>query len=340
MGIELVTAWVIVVALGVYAVLGGADFGSGALEMLARGPRKRAQRGALSDAIGPIWEANHIWLIVVIVVTFICFPRAFAMASTALHVPLTIMLLGIVLRGSAYVFRMYGAPEQSRAWGLAFSVASVATPVMLGVCLGALGTGRLTFDDAGVYTGGWIVAWMAPFPWLVGLFALTLFAQLAAVYMCVETDGALRGDFRRRALLLSGGVVVVGLVVRVVAIGGAPTLSDRLLGSWWSWPLQGLTAVATGVLFWSLWTGRVALARSAAVAQAGLVVAGFGASMFPDLIVGAVTIEEASAPWLTHALTLGSLAAGSVVLLPSLWLLMRTFKGERAFAVVDAGGAG
>src|SRR3954449_7568971 len=132
--LELIIAAILLISLILYALMGGADFGGGIWDMLATGPRAQRQRDAIEDAIGPIWEANHVWLILVIVVLFTGFPEAFAAISVALHVPLTLFVIGVVLRGSAFAFRsldMSGDPGQRR-FGLVFSMASTIAPVLLG----------------------------------------------------------------------------------------------------------------------------------------------------------------------------------------------------------------
>src|SRR6185503_10028786 len=128
---ELIAA-VMAVALNAYVLTGGADFGGGVWDLFAAGPRRDRQRALIAESIAPIWEANHVWLIVVVVVLFTAFPPAFAMLGTVLHIPLTILLVGIVLRGSAFVFRSYGTRGRSR-WGAAFASASIVTPLLLGI---------------------------------------------------------------------------------------------------------------------------------------------------------------------------------------------------------------
>ena len=122
-GLPEVAAGAMVLALVAYLLMGGADFGGGAWDLLARGARRDAQRALVADAIGPIWEANHVWLILVVVLLFTCFPTGFARITTVLHVPLTLMLVGIVLRGSAFTFRAYDAREDAdqRRWGTTFA---------------------------------------------------------------------------------------------------------------------------------------------------------------------------------------------------------------------------
>ena len=123
-------AGIILIALTAYVLMGGADFGGGVWDLLASGSRKARQRDLIAHAIGPVWEANHVWLILAVVLLFTCFPSAFARIAIALHVPLTLMLIGIVLRGSAFVFRSYGG-----GGGRVFAVASLVTPVLLGVAV-------------------------------------------------------------------------------------------------------------------------------------------------------------------------------------------------------------
>src|SRR5690606_19033775 len=199
----------------VYALTGGADFGAGVWSLLARGPRKDAQRAAVHHAIAPIWEANHVWLIFVIVVLLSAFPRAFSAISVALHIPIALALLGIVFRGAAFAFHAYGihTDRTRQVWSRVFYVSSIATPVLLGNIAGALGTGQIRVLDGRVTTGV-LAGWTAPFAWVVGAFTLALFATLAATYLCAEAeDRALSDDFRRRAIaaeLVTG--VLAGLV--------------------------------------------------------------------------------------------------------------------------------
>jgi len=181
-GIWDLLAGIMMLALTFYVLLGGADFGGGVWDLLAGGSRAARQRALIADAIGPIWEANHVWLILVVVLLFVCFPSAFAAISTALHIPLTVMLLGVVLRGSAFAFlHAYTHDEQHhdprpRRWSRVFAVASLITPVTLGVTLGALSTG-IHLDAAGRVQTDFVSEWLAPFPFAVGLFTLWLFSR-------------------------------------------------------------------------------------------------------------------------------------------------------------------
>jgi cytochrome d ubiquinol oxidase subunit II len=331
---ELVLAGVMIVALILYALLGGADFGGGVWDLLASGPRRAEQRALIERAIGPIWEANHVWLILVIVLLFSAFPPAFAAISVALHVPLTLFLIGVVFRGSAFTFRAYDSrgDRQQKRWGLLFSLASVIAPILLGVMIGAIASGSIRVEDGGV-TSGFFAPWLAPFPILVGFFALALFAFLAASYLAWEAQSpALADDFRARAL--AAGVVVGALALATFAASwsGAPEIRKGLTERPWTWPLHAATATAALTAFAALIRRRFALARIAAAAQTALILLGWAASQYPYLLVPDLTLAGAMANPRTRQLILVALAAGTVVLFPSLFVLYRIFKGKKARA--------
>ena len=326
---------VILVALILYALLGGADFGGGIWDLLASGPRKDAQRALIEHAIGPIWEANHVWLILVVVVLFTAFPPAFAAISVALFVPLVLLLLGIVLRGAAFTFRAYEKPGDrvQSWWGLVFSGSSVLAPLVLGTVVGALASGRLRLGTEGAEP--W--AWLAPFPLSVGLFAAALFAFLAATYLAVEASGELREDFRRRAFGAGIAVFLCATLSGALSWREAPVIFAGLVLRTWSLPFHVATGAAAGAALALLLLGRVRAARAAAVAQVTLIVLGWGASQYPYLVVPELTLASASAPRNVQVALLWALAAGAVLLFPALYALFRIFKGERPFSVVDRG---
>src|SRR5215213_6744126 len=277
LSLELLAAGAMVVSLTFYALLGGADYGGGVWDLLARGRRARQQRALVAEAIGPVWEANHVWLILVVVILFTGFPPAFAAIATALHVPLTLLLVGIVLRGSAFTFRTYDSQRDDvqRRWGRVFSAASIITPVLLGVAVGAIASGTIKVEN-GVVTSGFWRSWLAPFPFAVGLFALALFAFLAAVYLTLEADeDALREDFRRRALIAGVTVGVLALTVFVLAGTGAPTVRAGISRTWWAVALHLFTAVFAIGAFYALWARRYRLARVCAAAQVTLILLGW-----------------------------------------------------------------
>ena len=335
---DVLLAGVLCVALVVYAITGGADFGGGVWELFASGPRARQQREAISVAVAPIWEANHVWLILAVVILFVGFPQAFAAISIALHIPITLLLMGIVLRGAAFVFRSYdvgaGAAARSQRWSAVFAIASTVSPVMLGVCAGAVASGDLTIDPAtGQVQTDFLSAWLAPFPWLVGAMTLCLFAFLAATYLCVEHAGEELGeDFRRRALV--SGVLLAPLALGALALSptGAPALYEGLLASPWAISFHvftGLLAVGALALLWRrVWRP----ARVLAAAQAACIVTGWGLSQFPLMIPPDLTIRAAAGPENVLEGVLWALAIGGLPLLAAFWWLFRVFKGEGAQA--------
>lgn len=336
MSLEMILAGSILVSLTFYALMGGADYGGGVWDLMAWGPRAKVQRELIAEAIGPIWEANHVWLILVIVVLFTAFPAAFAAIATALHIPLSLMLVGIVLRGSAFTFRSYDSKEDNvqRRWGRIFALASLITPVLLGVTVGAIASGDIHIKE-GYPTTGFISPWLAPFPLAVGVFALVLFAFLAAVYLTLETDDPdLREDFRRRALASALAVGGMALVVFLLSGTGAPVIRRGLSASRWTWPLQIATGVlAVGAIF-ALWTRRFRLARVCAVGQVTLILWGWALAQFPYLVEPDITIYNAAAAPATLRLLLAALVVGALLLFPSFYYLFRVFKGGSAFGTV------
>jgi cytochrome bd ubiquinol oxidase subunit II len=321
-------------ALVLYALLGGADFGGGIWDLLASGPRRREQRALVESAIGPVWEANHVWLVLVVVLLFTGFPRAFAAASIALFAPLTLLLVGIVLRGAAFTFRAYDHPVDrvQERWGLAFSAASAVAPVLLGIVVGAAASGRAGPAAAASRAP---FAWLTPFTVAVGLLAAALFAFLAATYLAVEAEGDLRGDFRRRALGAGSAVFACALAAGILSWRAAPAVFAGLTHRAFTIPLHLATGVAAVTALAALFRGRVRLGRAAATAQVALIVLGWGASQYPYVLAPELTLAEAAAPRATLVAVLWALAAGAVLLFPALYLLFRVFKGERPFAVMD-----
>lgn len=336
--------------LTLYAVTGGADFGGGVWDLLARGPRATAQRKLIDTAIAPVWEANHIWLIFVVVLLFTAFPPVFAAAAIGLHLPLVLMLLGITLRGAAFVFRHYGEGAAAQRWGHVFAWASTITPILLGIILAAVTRGVHT-DGGDLYAN--LGDWLSPFTLAVGAFTLALFAHVAAVFLAAEapgkSDSSLRGaasalqhDFRRRALLSGATALVLGGLCVVAALlseqADAASLArfgTRLLYSWWSVPLALLTATATGATYWLLRTARWRAARWAVIMQVVGVIIGWGAAQYPVLLAPGFTIHNAASPLITLQWVAPIVVGGSAILFPSLIWLMRTFKAEQRTEPVE-----
>ena len=317
-------AAIILISLTAYVLLGGAYFGGGVWYLLSRGPRKAAQRDLIAHAIGPVWEANHVWLILAIVLLFTCFPVAFARMAIVLHVPWTLVLIGIVLRGSAFIFRSYGG-----GGGRVFAVASLITPVLLGMGVGTVASGRVhDVTVAMSFYAGYVAPWLTPFAFAVGLFAVACFAFLAAVYLTLEAkDTDLREDFRLRAIG-AGVVVFLTAALALLLARHAPLVMRGLTASPWASTLHGLTAVAALTAFWALLTRRYRVARVAAAMQVVLILWGWGLAQYPYIVPPDLTIADAAAPTVTLELALSAVGLGAIVLFPSLYYLFRVFKGQ------------
>jgi cytochrome d ubiquinol oxidase subunit II len=314
------------VGLTLYTVLGGADFGAGIWHLFS-GRRGRTrdpalERELLEHTIGPVWEANHVWLIFVITVFWTTFPSAFGAFAATLYIPLTIVALGIIGRGAAYAFRKATDVEwQYRAYGLVFGLSSVLTPLVLGMIAGALASGRVPPE---IGAGDIIHSWTNPTSVYCGILAVGACAYLAAVYLTAdaarEADPGLAETFRRRALNTGIGVGLVALVGLAVLRTDAPQL------------VHGITHRGLPIVLLSLLCGlasmmlvtrrRYGQARVAAAATVATLLWGWGAAQYPVLLYPDLTVERAAAhPAVLHA-TLGVIAFSAVLLVPSIaWLI-------------------
>ena len=314
-----------------YVLLGGADFGGGFWDLLAGGAeRGRAQRDLIAHAIGPIWEANHVWLIFVIVILWSGFPVAFASAFSTLIVPLTLAAFGIILRGSAFAFRKeMPEVEMQRIFGATFAASSVLTPFFLGTVAGAVASGRVPVGNA---AGDIIGSWLNPTSMLGGVLAVGTCAYLAAVYLIRDAersrDAALIETFRRRAL--TTGIIVGAVAMAGIAVlrADAPVLFDGLTGR--ALPLI-LVSAAGGLASLALvWTRRFVLARGAGATAVAAVLWGWAVGQYPQILVGEMSITQAASdPAMIRAILI-SLLAGALILVPSLTWLFRIFQsGDR-----------
>ena len=331
--LEFALGFILLLGVILYAVLGGADFGGGIWDLLARGPRANQQRVVIAHAIGPIWEANHVWLIFVIVIVFTVFPPVYAALSVALFVPLMLALVGIVFRGVAFVYR---TPARSVAvvggvWDRVFAIASVVTPVFFGMAAGAVASGQIRVINGAVQGDPWST-WLAPFPLVIGLLALATCAFLAAVYLTVETTGDLQDDFRQRALGAGAAFALLAAIALPLARRDAPVIWQGLTGTRAIIvvPIGILLAVVTG---WAVFNRRFLLARYSAVAEVILLLTGWALAQYPYLVPPDLTFENAAATPAMLRAALVTYGLGAIVLVPSLWLLFRVFKADLPGAV-------
>ncbi|MGH7195330.1 MAG: cytochrome d ubiquinol oxidase subunit II [Candidatus Saccharimonadales bacterium] len=313
-----------------YALFGGADFGAGFWDLTAGGARRGAkQRALIEKSIGPVWEANHVWLIFVLVIMWTCFPPLFGAVFSTLWIPFTLAAFGVIARGSAFAFRKVVVKVwQRRLFGAAFALSSIITPFFFGAIAGAVASGRVPVAFG---TGNAISAWLNPVSIMTGLLAVAVCAYLAAVYLTADArrakDSQLVAQFRARALaagIMAGIIAAIGLVflhqdAQVLAHG----LAHRGL------PLVIISAVA-GVLALALLYARSFIAaRIVGAIAVTAVLWAWAAAQYPHLLTPGLTISAATAPPLVIKDTLISLAVGAVLLVPSLiWLYVLFQRGD------------
>jgi cytochrome d ubiquinol oxidase subunit II len=308
--------------LAAYGVLGGADFGAGFWSLAPGfGRDARAVRQHVHHAMGPVWEANHVWLIFVLAVCWTAYPTAFASILSTLSVPLFVAGLGIILRGTAYALRSeYAGIREEQLVGRIFAVSSILTPFALGAAIGGIASARVPVGNA---EGDLVTSWLNPTSALIGALAVATAAYLAAVYLAADSvrmgQQELARSFRTRAL---GAGVVAG----ALSIGGLLVLREDARPIWDGLTSgAGLVAVivsaAAGVATLALvWRGRFEPARFSAAVAVAAVVAGWPLAQRPTFLPG-LTIDEAAASDATLWGVIISVAIGAVVLVPSLALL-------------------
>jgi cytochrome d ubiquinol oxidase subunit II len=314
-----------ILGLTAYGVLAGADFGAGFWDLTAGGARRGgALRGMVQRSMSPVWEANHVWLILVLVVFWTAFPVAFASVTSTLYVPLFVAAAGIILRGTAFALRGQAATiNEARTLGAVFALSSVLTPFFLGTVLGGVASGRVPVGNA---AGDPISSWVNPTSMLVGVLAVLTGAYLAAVYLAGDSVRAARPDlaraFRARALgagLAAGAVAIGGLAV---LRGDAPTLYAGLT-SGRGVPLIALSAAGGVATLALVWFRRFGPARLTAAVAVGCLTVGWALAQSPYVLPGRLTLDAAAAADSTLVAVLVSAGVGIVVLVPSLWLLFR-----------------
>ncbi len=318
------------IGLVLYTVLAGADYGAGFWQLVAGGGhRGESVRTATYDAIGPVWEANHVWLVFVLTVVWTAYPTAFGSMASTLTIPLFVAAVGIILRGLGYALHTgSSAARQRRLIDAVFSLSSVLTPFALGTAVGGIASGRVPVGNA---AGDLLRSWWNPTSVLLGVLAVVTGAFLAAVYLCADEvrlgDLELARWFRSRAL-------IAGVVAGLVALGGlvvvrsdAPALFRGLTGGY---GLIGLIVSAVAgvatlalVLDWRFGSARL----SAALAVAGIL-AGWALAQRPVFLPG-LTVAQAAAPTATIIAVVVAVLGGAVILFPSLAVLFRLVLGGR-----------
>ena len=326
----------VLVGLAAYTVLAGADFGAGFWTLFPGGGRagRAATRDHARHAMRPVWEANHVWLIFVLVVCWTAYPVAFASITSTLAVPLFIAAVGIILRGAAYALR--GQLEEGRgqrAVESVFALSSVLTPFALGAVAGAIASGRVPVGNA---QGNLLTSWLNPTSVLVGTLAIATSGYLAAVYLAADArrlgERDLEHDFRLRALaagVAAGAIAVAGLLV--VGYDAPPIWSGLTTAV--GLGMVGVSAAAGLATLALVARRRFELARASAALAVAAIVAGWAAAQQPRFLPG-LTVGQAAAGRTTLIAVIVAVAIGAIVLIPSLILLFRLFLRGR----LDIGG--
>jgi cytochrome d ubiquinol oxidase subunit II len=326
-------AVVLLAAIVLYGLLGGADFGAGLWDLTAGGAARGARARALIDhSIGPVWEANHTWLIFCLVVLWSGFPTAFSAIVTTLYVPLGIAVFGIVLRGSGFAFRKVSMrTAEQRLNGVAFASSSVITPFCFGAIAGGVASGRVPSEGS----GDPVTSWLNPTSVLGGVLAILTCGYLAAAFLTADAERAGEADLvrwaRRRAIFSAAACGVIAFVGLFVLQHDAHRLFHRLLAV--GWPLLTVSALAglasiLAAVMPSLKV-RSRLVRPLAVLAVGAVLSGWGVGQYPYLLGTHLTIYDAAAPSTTMASLLAVAGLAVVLVVPSLlWLLTLAARGQ------------
>jgi cytochrome bd ubiquinol oxidase subunit II len=312
----------ILAGMAAYTVLAGADFGAGLWSLLTAGPLGGPAGQRIRDqarhAMGPVWEANHVWLIFVLVVCWTAYPVAFGSITSTLAAPLLIAAIGIIFRGAAYALR--GVADTSRAAENLFAASSVLTPFALGTTVGAIATGRVPVGNA---AGNLVTSWLNPASVLTGVLAVAFSGYLAAVFLAADSvrygEPDLAAAFRRRALAAgaaSGALAVAGLLV----LRGAGL--DLTRGA--ALVMVCLSAAGGLATLALCWRSAFALARATAAVAVAAVVVGWAAAQAPRFLPG-MTVTQAAAGRSTLTALIIAVACGAIVLVPSLALLFTLF---------------
>ena len=315
-------AVVLFVAITMYAVFGGADFGAGFWDLVAGGAKRGDRpREVIDHSIAPVWEANHVWLIFVFVVLWTCFPQAYASITLTMFVPLTLAALGVVLRGAGFAFRKaVFRTRDRRNFGAAFAASSVLVPYCLGAVVGGVASGRV---PAGGVAGDPWTSWVNPTSVVTGLLAVSLCAYLAAFFLVADasrlSDDAMVEYFRRRATAAAVAAGLVTVVGAFVVSHDAPYVYD------------GLTSRALPVVVVSVLSGGAALLlllrrvhrgpRLAAVVAVAAVVVAWGVAQWDYLLPESLTVAAGAAPSGTITAVLVATGLAVVVLVPAFALL-------------------
>jgi cytochrome d ubiquinol oxidase subunit II len=324
-----------------YAIFGGADFGAGVWDLLAGGgERAERVRDQIDRSIGPVWEANHVWLIFVLVVLWTAFSTAFSAIMTTLYIPLALAALGIVLRGAGFAFRHALPGPVQRPATRVFGLASVLTPFFMGTVVGAIASGEVPAGGDGDPTA----SWTGFLPLTTGVLFVLVAAYTAAIFLVRDSgaagEGGLRDYFERRALVAAvtaGAAAIVG----VVALHADGRYVYDGLTSWPGIALVILSGICGLAALGLLVSGRNFGLRAAAVGAGTAVIWGYFAAAFPYILPTSLSISGAAGASATLTAVIVVFIAAALTVIPSLILLYvlsqrQTLEGYSATSEVSS----
>lgn len=325
-------------AILLYVLLGGADFGAGIIELFTSSTNRHRTRKTMYEAIGPVWEANHMWLIIVIVILFVGFPKIYTTVSIYLHIPLVCMLLGIIARGTAFVFRNYDAvkDDMQKVYTPIFVISSVVTPFFLGIIAASSVSGTIDLQATN-FLDAYIFSWLNWFSVSVGVFTVTICAYLATVFIIGETDKlADRQLFTRKARRVIFVVMAAGGLVFIASYHeGIPLLN------WIFSDTPGIIAIilatiSLGFMFSFLNRNKPVMLRLLAGFQVSMILFAATYSHFPDIVLLkggqnlSLLVHQGQAKTIE---SLGyALLIGSIFILPALVYLIYSFQKKKVHA--------
>lgn len=315
-----------------YFLLGGADFGAGIIEMFTSRRRIRRTRSTLYHAIGPIWEANHMWLIIAVVILFVAFPVIYSTLSIHLHIPMLIMLMGITARGTAFVFRHYDAvrDHMQEVYNKIFVWSSFITPLFLGIIAGATVSGKID-RTATSFADAYIYSWLNLFSVTVGFFTVALCGFLAAVYLVGEAESNEdKREFIRKAKNANLIAVLLGLLVFVAAEAESVPLVRWVFGD--KIGLGAVVAATTSlvILWMNINKKSILLMRMLVAFQVTMILLAISFEHFPNIVIlksgENLSLIHHQAPTATMNALAWALILGSIFILPSLFYLYYSFQ--------------
>ncbi|MCD0489304.1 cytochrome d ubiquinol oxidase subunit II [Pedobacter sp. MC2016-14] len=320
-----------------YILLGGADFGAGIIELFtSKGNRARTRKN-MYEAIGPVWEANHMWLIIVIVILFVGFPKIYTTVSIYLHIPLVCMLLGIIARGTAFVFRNYDAVKDDwqKVYTRIFIASSILTPFFLGIIAASAVSSQIDLQ-AGDFAAAYIFSWLSWFSVAVGIFTVSICGFLAAIFIIGQTDNeADRMLFTRKAKRSIFAVMVSGALVFAAAYAENIPVFTWIFGHTLGSIAITSASLSLGILFWALKTQKPILSRLLAGFQVTMILFAATYTHFPNIVV---MKHGARLSLLMHhgqnktIASLGiALLLGSIFILPALGYLIYIFQKKKPY---------